>query len=155
MRTRQPYAISRRQFVTLAGAGAAANTSSLRHRRQSRDHDPARGRHCQHHCQPTTGNVSVLMGSGGNIAVLPGHDGKLLVDSGFLVSRSRIVDALASLSSDPIKHLINTHWHFDHTDGNEWLHSAGATAAGEQANSSGLTLGGVRFDTYYPMHLNR
>jgi mannose-6-phosphate isomerase-like protein (cupin superfamily) len=67
----------------------------------------------------------------------------------------RIVDALASLSSDPIKHLINTHWHFDHTDGNEWLHSAGATAAGEQANSSGLTLGGVRFDTYYPMHLNR
>ena len=29
-------------------------------------------------------------------------------------------------SPDPIKHLINTHWHFDHTDGNEWLHNAGA-----------------------------
>jgi len=72
------------------------------------------------------GNISVLMGAGGNIAVLPGRDGKLLIDAGFAGARSKIADALASISSDPIKHLINTHWHFDHTDGNEWLHSAGA-----------------------------
>jgi glyoxylase-like metal-dependent hydrolase (beta-lactamase superfamily II) len=73
------------------------------------------------------GNVSVLEGSGGNIAVLTGHDGKVLIDAGIAASRPRIVEALASLSSDPIKLLINTHWHFDHADGNEWLHSEGAT----------------------------
>jgi glyoxylase-like metal-dependent hydrolase (beta-lactamase superfamily II) len=76
--------------------------------------------------QKLRGNVSVLMGAGGNIAVLPGRDGKLLIDAGFAGARPKINDALASLSSDPIRHLINTHWHFDHTDGNEWLHSAGA-----------------------------
>jgi glyoxylase-like metal-dependent hydrolase (beta-lactamase superfamily II) len=73
------------------------------------------------------GNVSVLEGSGGNIAVLAGRDGKVLVDAGITGSKRRIVEALASLSSDPIKHLINTHWHFDHADGNEWLHGEGAT----------------------------
>lgn len=77
--------------------------------------------------QSLRGNVSVLMGSGGNITVLSGHDGKLLVDAGIAVSRPKITDALANISLDPIKHLINTHWHFDHTDGNEWLHSVGAT----------------------------
>ena len=76
--------------------------------------------------QKLRGNVSVLMGAGGNIAVLPGRDGKLLIDAGFAGARPKISDALASISSDPIKHLINTHWHFDHTDGNEWVHSAGA-----------------------------
>ena len=70
------------------------------------------------------GNVSVLEGSGGNITVLTGRDGKVLVDAG--ISRPQVEDALASLSHDPVKHLINSHWHFDHTDGNEWLHSKGA-----------------------------
>jgi glyoxylase-like metal-dependent hydrolase (beta-lactamase superfamily II) len=76
--------------------------------------------------QKLRGNISVLMGAGGNIAVLPGPDGKLLIDAGFAGSRPKITEALASISSDPIKQLINTHWHFDHTDGNEWLHAAGA-----------------------------
>ena len=77
--------------------------------------------------QRLRGNISVLMGAGGNIAVLPGSDGKLLIDAGFAGAKPAIAAALATLSSDPIKHLINTHWHFDHTDGNEWLHAAGAT----------------------------
>ena len=72
------------------------------------------------------GNVSVLEGSGGNIVVLTGRDGKVLVDAGITASRSQITEALATLSNDPVKHLINTHWHFDHTDGNEWMHSDGA-----------------------------
>jgi glyoxylase-like metal-dependent hydrolase (beta-lactamase superfamily II) len=58
--------------------------------------------------------------------VLTGRDGKLLVDAGITASRPRINEALTGISSDPVKHLINTHWHFDHTDGNEWLHSVGA-----------------------------
>jgi glyoxylase-like metal-dependent hydrolase (beta-lactamase superfamily II) len=76
--------------------------------------------------QKLRGNISVLEGSGGNIAVLTGNDGKLLVDAGITASRPGITEALNSLSSDPVRHLINTHWHFDHTDGNEWLHSIGA-----------------------------
>ncbi|MBR0854186.1 MBL fold metallo-hydrolase [Bradyrhizobium liaoningense] len=71
-------------------------------------------------------NISVLEGSGGNVAVLTGPDGKLLVDGGIGVSRPQMSKALAELGKEPIKHLINTHWHFDHADGNEWLHAAGA-----------------------------
>jgi len=77
--------------------------------------------------QKLRGNVSALLGAGGNIAVLTGRDGKLLVDAGFATSRQQVSDALNTISPDPIKHLINTHWHFDHTDGNEWIHKAGAT----------------------------
>ena len=71
-------------------------------------------------------SISVLEGSGGNIAVLGGPDGKLLVDGGIGVSRAKITRALADLGSEPLALLINTHWHFDHADGNEWLHAEGA-----------------------------
>jgi glyoxylase-like metal-dependent hydrolase (beta-lactamase superfamily II) len=71
-------------------------------------------------------NISVLEGSGGNVAVLTGPDGKVLVDAGIGVSRPQVTKALAALGADPVTHLINTHWHFDHTDGNAWLNSAGA-----------------------------
>ena len=67
------------------------------------------------------GNVTIIEGSGGNIAVLTGADGKLFVDAGITATRPRILEAANTLSRDPIKHLINTHWHFDHTDGNQWL----------------------------------
>jgi glyoxylase-like metal-dependent hydrolase (beta-lactamase superfamily II) len=71
-------------------------------------------------------NVSVLEGSGGNVAVLTGPDGKVLIDAGIGVSRPQITKALAELGPEPITHLINTHWHFDHADGNTWLNSVGA-----------------------------
>jgi glyoxylase-like metal-dependent hydrolase (beta-lactamase superfamily II)/pimeloyl-ACP methyl ester carboxylesterase len=72
------------------------------------------------------GDVTVIEGSGGNIAVLTGGDGKLFVDAGISATRPRILDAVNNLSRDPIKHLINNHWHFDHTDGNRWLNEEGA-----------------------------
>jgi glyoxylase-like metal-dependent hydrolase (beta-lactamase superfamily II) len=78
------------------------------------------------HVHRLRGGVSILEGSGGNIAVLTGPDGKVLVDAGISVSRDQVGKALASLSSDPVTHLINTHWHFDHADGNAWLNAAGA-----------------------------
>jgi glyoxylase-like metal-dependent hydrolase (beta-lactamase superfamily II) len=68
----------------------------------------------------------MLDGSGGNITVLTGPDGKVLVDAGIPASRAALTKVLDGLGSQPIKHVINTHWHFDHTDGNEWLHSLGA-----------------------------
>jgi glyoxylase-like metal-dependent hydrolase (beta-lactamase superfamily II) len=77
--------------------------------------------------QRLRGNVDVLMGSGGNIAVLAGPQGKLLVDSGISTSQPQIQEALRAISADPIQNLVNTHWHYDHTDGNLWMHSSGAT----------------------------
>jgi glyoxylase-like metal-dependent hydrolase (beta-lactamase superfamily II) len=77
--------------------------------------------------QKLRGGVYVLLGSGGNIAVLPGAEGKVLVDSGYATSKPQILEALKGISADPPEQLINTHWHFDHTDGNEWMHAAGVT----------------------------
>ena len=77
-------------------------------------------------------NISILSGAGGNMAVLTGRDGKLLVDAGIITARPHIAEALASINGDPIKQLINTHWHFDHTGGNEWVHEAGASILAHQ-----------------------
>lgn len=72
------------------------------------------------------GDVSVLEGSGGNIGLLTGSDGKVFIDAGITGTRPRILAAANKLSKEPITHLINTHWHFDHTDGNEWFSLEGA-----------------------------
>ncbi|VVN43689.1 MBL fold metallo-hydrolase [Pseudomonas fluorescens] len=72
-------------------------------------------------------DISVLEGSGGNIGVLAGKDGKFMVDSGISVSKEKIENALNKLGPSPVKFVINTHWHWDHTDGNDWLHNKGAT----------------------------
>jgi glyoxylase-like metal-dependent hydrolase (beta-lactamase superfamily II) len=71
------------------------------------------------------GNVAVLEGSGGNVAVPTGPDGKVVVDAGITVSRPQMETALSALGPEPVTHLINTHWHFDHANGNEWLHELG------------------------------
>jgi glyoxylase-like metal-dependent hydrolase (beta-lactamase superfamily II) len=76
---------------------------------------------------PLRRNVTFLRGAGGNIAVLAAKDGKLIVDSGYASCQPQLSTALAAINADPIRVLINTHWHLDHTDGNEWMHSAGAT----------------------------
>jgi glyoxylase-like metal-dependent hydrolase (beta-lactamase superfamily II) len=89
---------------------------------------------------PLRRNISVLEGSGGNITILTGEDGKLLVDAGFSVSQPRIAAALASISQDPVRHLINSHWHTDHTDGNDWLHSAGATITAQENTRKNLAV---------------
>jgi len=70
---------------------------------------------------PLRGGVTVLEGSGGNVAVLTGPDGKLMVDAGISVSQRQVGAALAELGPQPVTHVINTHWHFDHANGNEWL----------------------------------
>jgi len=77
-------------------------------------------------------NISVLLGPGGNIAVLTGPDGKLIVDAEIVTARPNVSSALASINADPVQQLINTHWHFDHTGGNEWLHEAGASILAQE-----------------------
>ena len=90
--------------------------------------------------QPIRRNITVLEGSGGNIAVLTGRDGKLLVDAGLAVSRPAISSALTSINADPITHLINTHWHTDHTDGNAWMHSEGAAITAHENTRKHLSV---------------
>ena len=91
--------------------------------------------------QGLRGNVSVLMGSGGNIGVFTGANGKLLVDAGIAVSRRRIADALDALGPAPIRMLIDTHYHWDHTDGNPWVHDAGAKVVAHENTLKRLTTG--------------
>ena len=71
------------------------------------------------------GGLSVLAGSGGNVAAHVGPDGVLLIDSGIV--GAKVAAAVASLTRAPIRHVVNTHWHFDHTDANAWLHARGAS----------------------------
>jgi glyoxylase-like metal-dependent hydrolase (beta-lactamase superfamily II) len=77
--------------------------------------------------QPQRENITVILGSGGNITVLSGKDGKFLVDAGISPSKEKLQAALAKLGPEPPRYVVNTHWHWDHTDGNAWLHEAGAT----------------------------
>lgn len=62
--------------------------------------------------------LHVLFGLGGNIAVSIGDDGTLMVDNQFPQLMDKIDDALTALDSKGIDFAINTHWHFDHADGN-------------------------------------
>ncbi len=136
----QPDLLSRRRFCfcCLAGATYAATTGWLTPKEAFAEargivsliKDSAAVSPIMTH--KLRNNVSVLEGSGGNIAVLTGPDGKVLIDGGIGVSRPRITKALADLGAHPITHLINTHWHFDHTDGNEWLHEVGATIIAQE-----------------------
>src|SRR5271163_1634811 len=71
-------------------------------------------------------NIYMLSGPGGNMVVLTGADGKVLVDSSFAGAVPKINAALAAIDNKPLNLLINTHWHFDHTDGNDAFHSGGA-----------------------------
>ncbi|MBT7952304.1 MAG: MBL fold metallo-hydrolase [Gammaproteobacteria bacterium] len=65
--------------------------------------------------------IYMLMGAGGNIGVSVGEDGVFLIDDQFAPLTEKITAAVAKLSDLPIKFLINTHWHGDHTGGNENL----------------------------------
>jgi glyoxylase-like metal-dependent hydrolase (beta-lactamase superfamily II) len=78
------------------------------------------------------GNISVIMGSGANVIILSGKQGKFLVDAGIGVSESKMKVALSAISPTPVKYVVNTHWHWDHTDGNAWLHESGATIVAQR-----------------------
>jgi len=68
----------------------------------------------------------MLTGSGGNIGVVAGEDGVLLIDDQFAPLTDKIRAAVAGLSDRPLRFVLNTHWHGDHTGGNENLGRAGA-----------------------------
>ena len=70
--------------------------------------------------------IHLLTGRGGNIAASVGDDGVVLIDDQFAPLTPKILAAVRALSSEPVRFVINTHWHSDHTGGNENLGKAGA-----------------------------
>ncbi len=79
------------------------------------------------------GNVWLLVGAGGNIAVQTGEEGVLLVDTGLAQNADAVLAAVKKLSDKPIRWIINTHFHPDHTGGNEALAKAGSKTNGQPA----------------------
>ena len=75
---------------------------------------------------PVAGSVSYLEGQGGNIGVSVGEDGVFIVDDQFAPLTDRILAAIAAITDEPVRFVFNTHWHGDHTGGNENMGEAGA-----------------------------
>jgi len=73
-----------------------------------------------------TENIYMLQGRGGNIGVIVGKDGVLMIDDQFAPLSDKIKAAISKISDKQIKFLINTHWHRDHTGGNEIFANSGA-----------------------------
>jgi len=114
-----------KRFLTLLAA-----TTGLACAQQTRNFD-----NVQVHVLPVQGNVYMLVGAGSNVAVQVGKDGVLIVDTEFAPMADKILAAIRTLSNGPIRYIINTHYHGDHTGGNEKLRAAGSTIAG--ANVAG------------------
>lgn len=73
-----------------------------------------------------TPGVAVLFGAGGNIGLSHGEDGNVLIDDQFAPLTAKILAAVRRIDPDPVKFVVNTHWHGDHTGGNENLGKLGA-----------------------------
>ncbi len=71
-------------------------------------------------------NTYMLKGSGGNIVVSVGQDGVFMVDDQFAPLTEKIREAISNITDQPVKFVINTHWHSDHTGGNENFGESGA-----------------------------
>jgi glyoxylase-like metal-dependent hydrolase (beta-lactamase superfamily II) len=77
-------------------------------------------------------HVYMMTGAGGNLGVSVGDDGVFLIDSQFAALTPKIQAAIAKLSAKPVRFMLNTHWHFDHTGGNENLGKAGAVIVAQE-----------------------
>src|SRR2546426_5249650 len=76
-------------------------------------------------------NLTLLSGPGGNVVVLHGADGLIVVDTFAAPAWPKLQESLQALGA-PVKFVINTHWHFDHTDNNAPLRAAGATVVAHE-----------------------
>jgi cyclase len=75
-------------------------------------------------------DIYMLVGAGGNITMQIGDDGVLIVDTQFAPLSQKIMAAIRQISDKPLRYIINTHHHGDHTGGNAALRLAGATVSG-------------------------
>ena len=110
---------------------------------------------------PVTGNISMLIGSGGNIGVSTGEDGLLIIDDQYAPLAAKIRAALSQLNPDAPKFLLNTHFHGDHTGGNADFGVASIIIAHENVrgrlvaeDSPSPALPVITFDDDVTVHFN-
>ena len=117
-----------------------------------------------------SGTVYMLEGAGGNIGASVGDDGIVVVDDEFLLLADKIEAALKGIADKPVKFVLNTHWHGDHTGGNphfgekapiiaqenvrKRLASGGKTRFGEVKPAEKVALPVITFENDVTVHLN-
>ncbi|MGD0356252.1 MAG: MBL fold metallo-hydrolase [Terracidiphilus sp.] len=138
--------MNRRDFMQL---GVAAGAAAMLYRTLSAQAAPAAGQAAQPRSSAadtpikTTmlhDNVYLLQGQGGNMALQTGPEGNILIDASFTPAVPRILEAIAAIVKDAPFALINTHWHGDHTGGNEGLHAAGYTIVAHRNTRERLSM---------------
>lgn len=92
--------------------------------------------------QALSSNLYMLSGKGGNLALSTGDDGLLLIDDDYLDMAEKTQAAIKKISPEPVKFLINTHWHFDHTGGNPMMGESGAVIVAHDNVRKRLLTGG-------------
>ena len=120
--------------ATLAVTGGVVSTSAT----AQRNFDDVEIR-----TQELAPGIAVLFGAGGNIGVSHGEDATVIIDDQFGELSLKIERAIANLGATPVKYVINTHWHFDHTGGNEHFGHSGATIFAHDNVRVRLASGGV------------
>lgn len=113
---------------------------------------------------PVNDNVYMLKGAGGNIGVLTGKDGVFMIDDQFAPLTEKIKNAIGTISSEPIRFLVNTHHHGDHTGGNTNFKNDGALVMahenvrkrlnkeGTDPENNGLPI--ITFNDMMNLHIN-
>ena len=107
------------------------------------------------------GDVKYIEGSGGNIGLLAGDEVVLLIDDQYAPLTDKILEAIRTVSDQPVKFIINTHMHPDHTGGNENFGRIGALIIGHENVRSQMAIAGykqtppfVTFSENVTFHIN-
>lgn len=88
---------------------------------------------------PITSNIYMLQGQGGNMAAINGKDGLVLIDDEYAPLSAKIKAALSAINPQPVKILINTHFHMDHTGGNLNFAGTGAIVFAQENSRKRMT----------------
>ncbi len=113
------------RMAAIAAVPAVFGLAGLIYAQQQRNFD-----NVEEHMLPVQGNVYMMVGAGGNSAVSIGKDGVLVVDTQFAPLVPKMIAEIRKLTDKPIRMIINTHYHGDHTGGNEALSKAGGIIVG-------------------------
>ena len=81
---------------------------------------------------PVVPGIYMLQGAGGNIGLSVGKDNAFVIDDEYAPLTDRIKAAIATVSTNPVRFLVNTHWHGDHTGGNENMANGGAILVAQE-----------------------
>ena len=172
---RTGFSSSRRTFFRSAGAlaggallaryapaGTAEAVLNATARQAGAQPDPVAAMRAQMGATPIestalANRLVMLSGPGGNVVVLHGPDGKIVVDSFVQPAWPRLKVLLDGLDDAPVRTLIDTHWHFDHTDNNASFRAAGAGIVAHENTKTRLSqphdLLGMHFEPSAPAAL--